>query len=61
MYNLSSKNKGTNQLLGYRAADLHLCFGIYKKQGFLMTRLICFSDLVSSKIRQKTTVKHINL
>ena len=28
-YYLCSENKGTDQLCGYRAADLHLCFGIF--------------------------------
>ena len=32
LYYLCSKNKGTNQLCGYRAADLCLCFRICKKQ-----------------------------
>ena len=29
--NLCSKNKGVDQLCGYRTADLHLCFPIYAK------------------------------
>ena len=33
-YYLWSKNKGAAQLHGYRAADLHLCFCICKKQIF---------------------------
>ena len=35
------ENKGADQLRGYRGADLRLCFRICKKNGFLMTRLIC--------------------
>ena len=34
-----SENKGADQLCGYREADLRLCFRIYKKAGFLATRL----------------------
>ena len=37
---LCSENKGTAQLHDYRAADLHLCFCIMQKAGFLMTWLI---------------------
>ena len=32
---LYSEIKGTDQLDGYRIADLHLCFRLYKKQVFL--------------------------
>ena len=32
MYNLLSVNKGANQLWGYHAVDLHLCFPIRKNQ-----------------------------
>ena len=39
VYCLCSENKGADQLHGYRAADLRLCFCIYKKAGFLMTHL----------------------
>ena len=28
LYNPNSENKGTDQLRGYREADLRLCFGI---------------------------------
>ena len=34
-----SENKGTDQLRGYREADLRLCFRICKKKGFL-TRIV---------------------
>ena len=34
MYCLCSENKGADQLRGYRAADMRLCFCIYKKQVF---------------------------
>ena len=32
LYYLCSKNKGADQLRGYRAADLHFCFCVCKKQ-----------------------------
>ena len=32
LYCLCSENKGTDQLHGYRTADLRLCFHICKKQ-----------------------------
>ena len=34
LYYLYSKNKGADQMGDYRAANLRLCFGIYKKQVF---------------------------
>ena len=34
LYYLCSENKGTDQLCGDRAADLHLCFRIYAKSRF---------------------------
>ena len=34
LYYLCSENKGTDQLRGYREADLHLCFRICKNPGF---------------------------
>ena len=37
-YNLCGENKGADQLRGYSAADLRLCFRICKKAGFLMTQ-----------------------
>ena len=40
-YNICSKNKGTDQLCGYRTADLHLFFHM-QKAGFLMMRLIVY-------------------
>ena len=44
-----SKNKGTDQLRGYRAADLRLCFRICKTE-FRMTRFIFEkNDSTSSK------------
>ena len=35
LYYLCSQNKGTDQLWGYRAVDLRLCFRICTKQVFL--------------------------
>ena len=35
-----SENKGADQLRGYHAADLHLCFVHMQKAEFLMTWLI---------------------
>ena len=40
LYYLSSKNKGTDQLLSYQDADLCLCFSHMQKAGFLMMQLI---------------------
>ena len=34
LYYLCSENKGADQLRSYCAADLHLCFCIFKKQVF---------------------------
>ena len=43
MYYLFSKNKGTDQLRSYCAADLRFVFAYAKKAGFLMTWLnLCF-------------------
>ena len=39
LYFLCSENKGADQLLGYREADLHLCFSPMQNVGFLMTWL----------------------
>ena len=40
LYYLCSENKGADQLHGYRlSTDLRLCFRIFKKAGFLITRL----------------------
>ena len=39
LYHPCSKNKGTDQLHSYCAADLRLCFLLMLKAGFLMTRL----------------------
>ena len=33
---LCSENKGADQLSGYRAADLRLCFSHMQKPGFIM-------------------------
>ena len=41
LYYLCSKNRGDDQLHGYRTADLRLCFRICKKQLFLIMQLIC--------------------
>ena len=49
---LCNKNKGADQLRGYSAADLRLCFRICKMLGFLMTRLV-------SLIRAHFNVKKI--
>ena len=35
-----AKNKGADPFRGHREADLCLCFRIYKKSGFLITKLI---------------------
>ena len=44
LYYLCIKKKGADQLPCYRAANLHLCFRIYKqKAGFLPTWLKCFT------------------
>ena len=40
LYYPSSKNKGADQLRGYREADLRLCFRICRLLVFLMRRLI---------------------
>ena len=46
LYYLKSENKFTDQLCSYYCtADLHLCFRMGKKSGFLMTRLICIQAL----------------
>ena len=42
LYYLYSENKGADQLRSYCAADLRLCFGICKKNVFLITRLIYY-------------------
>ena len=39
LYYLFSKNKGADQLRGYREADLRLCFRILQNVGFHVTRL----------------------
>ena len=40
LYYLCSENEGADQLGGYHAANLWLCFRICEKAGFLMTQLI---------------------
>ena len=42
LYYLCSENEGADQLGGYHAANLWLCFRICEKAGFLMTQLILF-------------------
>ena len=40
IYHVCGENKGADQLRGYRAPDMRLCFCIsMQKAGFLMTRL----------------------
>ena len=34
LHHLCRENKGADQLRGYPAADLCLCFGMYKRQDF---------------------------
>ena len=41
MFYLCSENKGPDQMLGNRTADLHLSFCIMQEAGFVMTRLVC--------------------
>ena len=45
LYYLCSENIGTDQLCGYRKADLRLCFCICKKQIFLWHGWNCFHRL----------------
>ena len=40
LYYLCSENKGADQLRGYRAADLRLCYRICETAGVRMTRII---------------------
>ena len=40
LYYLCNENKGADQLHGYRAADLHLCFSHMQKTDILMMQLI---------------------
>ena len=56
MYYPCSENKGADQLLGYRKADLHLCFRIFKnpvfsRRGSFLGNL--FTDPVSKKMDVK--------
>ena len=61
-----SENKGADQLRSYCAADMHLCFRIMQKSGFVITRLIynniiehiCLSSLfITSKLDDKGMIK----
>ena len=65
LYYLCSKNKGADQLRGYREADLRLCFRICKKNVFLMARLISYFGSVMRKpdfcINLSTTVKKFDI
>ena len=57
------KNKGADQLLGYCAADLCLCFCICKKPGFLMMQLklkLVFSVFLL-KIKDFLLIIHENM
>ena len=46
MYYLCGENKGPDQLSGYPAADLRLCFHIMQEAGFLFTGLILMLHFV---------------
>ena len=50
LYYPSSENKGTDQLRGYREADLRLCFRICRLFFFFMRRLICLICCLTSKL-----------
>ena len=54
LYYLCSENKGADQLRSYCAADLHLCFCICKKAGFLMTWLKLFFSYISDAVPFKS-------
>ena len=41
LYSLCSQNKDADQLHGYRAADLHLCYWQKQKADFLKMQLVC--------------------
>ena len=45
LYYLGSENKGADQLRGYHAADLRLCFSHMQKADFLMMRPILLAKL----------------
>ena len=47
MYYLCSKNKGPDQLCGYREADLRLCFRICKKQFSHDAAHLCTDESIS--------------
>ena len=44
LYNLCSENKGADQLHGYCAADLCLCFHLCKKQVLSLGGSFCMSE-----------------
>ena len=61
MYYLCSENKSTDQLHGYRAADLGICFHICKKQVFSCSGLfnvfqVKFNEAVSRAVGAKERV-----
>ena len=43
LYYLCSKNKDADQLCGYRTADLHLCYRIFKNRVFPMILLTLYT------------------
>ena len=47
LYNPSSENKGSDQLRGYREADLRLCFRILQIVVFFHTAAHLLSDTVT--------------
>ena len=51
LYYLCSENKGADQLLGFRTADLGLCFSQIQKSGFLASWLIFDSAMVLRIVR----------
>ena len=54
MYYPCSENKGADQLSGYRAADLRLCFGICKKQVFSCCGSIKIDLIIIVFLRDQT-------
>ena len=55
LYYICSDNKGADQLRGYRAADLRLCFRLYAKKGFIMTQLIS-RNLLRSNVHDEFSI-----
>ena len=51
LYFLCSENKDADQLCSYNTADLHLCFRICKKAGFLMMRLNVYIKQLKNAIQ----------